>query len=90
MTVADDDKKHYVIPVPKHNAMNEYNGSEGKVPCIYNLNTLWKWSAFNSSCFFHWESKLLSSGLREGNPVNLVMMTETDIPPLNINQNVCL
>jgi hypothetical protein len=26
--------------VPKHNAMNEYNGSERKVPCIPNLNTM--------------------------------------------------
>ena len=30
MTVANDDRRHYSYPVPKHNAMNEYNGSEGK------------------------------------------------------------
>jgi len=47
MIVADDDKKIYGTPVPKHNAMNEYNGSEGKVPCVLNLNTTCKWSAFN-------------------------------------------
>jgi len=27
MTVANDDKKHYGTPVPKHNAMNKYNGT---------------------------------------------------------------
>jgi len=90
MTVANDDKRHYGTPVPKHNAMNEYNGSDGNVPCILNLNTIWKWSALNSSCFVHWESYLLSNGLREGNKTKLVMMTETDILPLNINQNVFL
>jgi len=75
--------------VPKRNAMNEYNGSAGKVPCILNLNTRWKWSDLNSSCFVHWESYLLSNGQREGNPSKMVMMTETDILLLSINQNIC-
>ena len=90
MTVANDDKRYYGTPVPKHNSMNKYNGSEWKVPCICNLYTIWKFSALNSSCFVHWESYLLSNGQREGNPTKLVMMKETDILPLNINQNICL
>jgi len=82
----------YVIgtPVPEHNAMNEYNGSDRKVPFILKIKTIWKWSALNASCFVHCESYLLSNGQREGNPTKLVMMTETDIMPLNINQNIYL
>jgi hypothetical protein len=90
MTVVNDDKGLYGTPVPKHNAMNEYIGSEGKFPCILNLNTIWQWSALNSSCFVHWESYLLSNGKREGNRTKMVIMTKTDILPLNINQNICL
>jgi len=41
----------YVIgtPVPEHNAMNEYNGSDRKVPFILKIKTIWKWSALNSN-----------------------------------------
>jgi hypothetical protein len=32
MTVANDDKKILCYPCPKHNAINEINGGEGKFP----------------------------------------------------------
>jgi len=31
--------------VTKHNAMNEYNGSDREVPFILKIKTIWKWSA---------------------------------------------
>jgi hypothetical protein len=82
----------YVIgtPVPKHNAMNEHNRNDGKVPFILKIKTIWKWSALNSNCFVRWGRDLIPNEQGEGNPTKLVMTTETDILPFNINQTICI
>jgi len=89
MMVAADE---YIIgtPVPKHNAMNEYNDSDRKVPFILKIKTTWKWSALNSNCFVYCARDLIPNEQEEGNPTKLVMATETDILPFNINQTVCI
>lgn len=65
-------------------AMNEYNGSDGKVPFILKIKTIWKWSALNSNCFVHWARDLIPNEQEEGNPTKLVKTTETDTLPFNI------
>jgi hypothetical protein len=83
----------YVIgsPVPKHNAMNEYsyNGSDEKFHLFLD-KTIWKWSALNSICFVHSERDVIPNKQEEGNPTKLVMTTETDILPFNINQTISI
>lgn len=64
--------------------MNEYNGSDGKVPFILKIKTIWKWSALNSNCFVHWARDLIPNEQEEGNPTKLVKTTETDTLPFNI------
>jgi len=76
--------------MPKHNAMNEYNGSEGNVSFILKIKTIWKWSALNSNCFVHWARDLIPNQQDERNPTKLVMTTEADILPFNKNQIICI
>ena len=77
-------------PMPKHNAMNEHNGSDRKITFILKIKTIWKWSALNSNCFVHWERYVIPNEQGERNPRKLVVTTETDILPFNINQTICI
>jgi hypothetical protein len=81
-------KKCNGVPVPKHNAMNEYSRSKRKFPRILLPNTMWNGSALSSSCFIRQERYLVYSGQGEGNPTKMVMMTETNTQPFSVNQSM--